>query len=108
MYISRVVVALLAAAGFAAVTPGVASAQDDVPWTVATAVNDFGTDRDNYSYTADAGERIDDGLVIANRGPAPLDLAVYGADAFTTDTGQLDLLAKGKPSTGVGAWVRPS
>jgi hypothetical protein len=108
MHITRVVVALLAAAGFAAVTPGVASAQDEVPWTVATAINDLGTDRDNYSYTADAGERIDDGLVIANHGPVPLDLAVYSADAFTTDSGQLDLLAKGKPSTGVGAWVRPS
>ncbi|WP_410597432.1 DUF916 domain-containing protein [Amycolatopsis sp. lyj-23] len=105
--IARAAVSLLVAAAVAGVTAGPAAAQDEAPWTVATAANDLGADRDNYSYTADAGERIDDGLVITNHDPGPLDLAVYGADAFTTDTGQLDLLAKGKPSTGVGAWVHP-
>lgn len=106
--ITRAVTAMLAAAGLAAVTPGRAAAQDDVPWMVATAANDLGAGRDNYSYTVDAGARVDDGLVIANHGAAPLDLAVYAADAFTTDAGQLDLLAKDKPSTGVGVWVHAS
>ncbi|RSD11748.1 WxL protein peptidoglycan domain-containing protein [Amycolatopsis eburnea] len=105
--LARAVVSLLAAAAFAAVTAGPAAAQAEAPWTVATAANDFGADRDNYSYTAEPGQRIDDGLVIANHGAAPLDLAVYAADAFTTGSGRLDLLAKDKPSTGVGAWVRP-
>ncbi len=103
--IIRTVVTLLAATTLAAVTPGLAAAQDDVPWTVATAANDLGTDRDDYSYTVDAGGRVDDGLVIANHGTAPLELAVYAADAFTTDAGQLDLFAKDQPSTGVGAWA---
>ncbi|MFB9690303.1 DUF916 domain-containing protein [Amycolatopsis plumensis] len=106
--IARAVVSLLAAAAFAGITAGPAAAQDEAPWTVATAANDLGTDRDNYSYTAAAGERIDDGLVITNHGTIPLELAVYGADAFTTGAGQLDLLAKGKPPTGVGAWVHPN
>jgi hypothetical protein len=106
--ITRAVATLLTAAAFAGVTAGPAAAQDEVPWTVATAANDLGADRDNYSYAADPGGRIDDGLVIANHGTAPLELAVYGADAFTTGTGQLDVLAKDKPSTGIGAWVHPS
>ncbi len=104
--ITRAVVTLLAAVlGFAVAAP--AEAQE-TPWTVSTAANDFGTGRDNYSYTAAPGDHIDDGLVIANHGTAALDLAVYAADAFTTSSGQLDLLAKDKPSTGVGAWVHPA
>ncbi|WP_410675248.1 DUF916 domain-containing protein [Amycolatopsis sp. cmx-4-68] len=106
--IARAVVSLLVAAAVAGVTAGPAAAQDEAPWTVATADGDLGADRDNYSYTAEAGERIDDGLVITNHGAGPLDLAVYGADAFTTETGQLDLLAGGKPSTGLGTWVHPA
>ncbi|MFB9688799.1 WxL protein peptidoglycan domain-containing protein [Amycolatopsis plumensis] len=106
--IARAVASLLAAAAFAGVTAGPVAAQDGVPWTVTTAANDFGADRENFSYTADAGEQITDGLTIANHGTSPLELAVYGADAFTTGTGQLDLLAKTKPSTDVGAWVHPS
>ncbi|MFJ7216000.1 WxL protein peptidoglycan domain-containing protein [Amycolatopsis sp. NPDC098790] len=105
--ITRAAVTLLAAAGLGLAVAPPAGAQDEAPWTVAAAANDFGADRDNYSYTADPGERIDDGLVIANHGTAPLDLAVYAADAFTTGSGQLDLLAEDKPSTGVGAWVHP-
>ncbi|WP_372671186.1 WxL protein peptidoglycan domain-containing protein [Amycolatopsis kentuckyensis] len=104
--ITRAVVTLLAASlGFAVAAP--AEAQE-TPWTVSTAANDFGAGRDNYSYTAAPGDRIDDGLVIANHGSVPLDLAVYAADAFTAESGQLDLLAHAKPSTGVGAWVHPA
>ncbi|EOD67186.1 WxL protein peptidoglycan domain-containing protein [Amycolatopsis vancoresmycina] len=106
--IARAVVSLLAATAFAGATAGPVAAQDAVPWTITTAANDFGADRENFTYTADAGEQITDGLTITNHGTSPLELAVYGADAFTTGTGQLDLLAKTKPSTGVGAWVHPS
>ncbi|GHF40967.1 hypothetical protein FHX82_004898 [Amycolatopsis bartoniae] len=97
--------ALLTLTGLASAP--VAAAQDAAPWTVATAANDFGAGRENYSYTVDAGGQVDDGLVVANPGTAPLDLAVYSADAFTTREGRLDLLTRDKPSTGVGAWVRP-
>ncbi|GAA4666364.1 MULTISPECIES: WxL protein peptidoglycan domain-containing protein [Amycolatopsis] len=99
------VVALLALAVSA---PLPASAQEDVPWTVSTAANDFGADRENYRYTVEPGDLLDDALVVANRGAQPLDLAVYSADGFTTKTGQLDLVTKDTPSTGVGAWVRPA
>jgi hypothetical protein len=96
---------LLAIAGLAGLGGAPAAAADEVPWTVATAANDFGSDRSNYSYTVDPGEQVEDGLVVVNHGTTPLDLAVYSADAFTTATGRLDLVAKDAKSTGVGTWV---
>ncbi|MGW5126208.1 WxL protein peptidoglycan domain-containing protein [Streptomyces sp. NPDC004069] len=77
----------------------------DVTWTVRTAPNSYGADRSSFSYAVNPGGRVEDAMVVANRGKAPLTLAVYAADGFTTDTGQLDLLTKDKKSVGVGAWV---
>ncbi|MTD57949.1 WxL protein peptidoglycan domain-containing protein [Amycolatopsis pithecellobii] len=102
-----VVLVLLAIAAFAG-TGTVAQAQEDVPWTVGTAANEFGADRDNYRYTVDPGSQLEDGLTVTNHGTTPLELTVYSADAFTTEQGRLDLVAKGAPSTGVGAWVHPA
>ncbi|HET6985610.1 MAG TPA: DUF916 domain-containing protein [Kribbella sp.] len=85
---------------------GTAGAADDVPWSVSTAANSFGSDRPNYSYTVNPGGQIEDGLVVANSGKAPLSLAVYAADGFTTDAGKLDLLTQDAKSSGVGSWVR--
>ncbi|MEU6427101.1 DUF916 domain-containing protein [Microbispora sp. NPDC046973] len=103
-----VVVALLAAFGLLGARTGPAAAADgEVSWTVATASNDFGSDRRNYAYTLDPGGRLEDGLVIANRGTTPLHLNVYAADAFTTEQGGLDLFGKDAKPAGVGAWVRP-
>ena len=42
------------------------------------------------------GGTVEDGLVVVNHGKEPLDLAVYAADGFTTDDGQLDLLDQGR------------
>ena len=100
------VVVLLAALGFVGLGAGpAAAADDDVSWTVRTASNDFGSDRQNYSYTLNPGGQLQDGLVVVNHGTTPLHLAVYAADGFTTDAGQLDLVTKDAKSTGVGAWV---
>jgi hypothetical protein len=95
--------AVLVAAGLSAVPAAAA----DAPWSVQPADNSFGPDRQNYSYTVAPGDKVDDGLAVVNRGTTPLDLAVYAADGFTTDTGQLDLRRQSEMSTGVGAWVRP-
>ena len=100
------VLALFAALGFLGGGAGPAAAADgDVPWTVQTASNDFGSGRQNYTYTVNPGGRLEDGLVVVNNGTTPLDLAVYAADGFTTKAGQLDLLTKEAKSTRVGAWV---
>lgn len=93
----------LATAGLCA---GPARAADgDVTWTVRTAANGYGDDRSSYSYTVNPGGEIKDAMVVANRSESPLELTVYAADGFTTDTGQLDLLTGDKKSLGVGAWA---
>ncbi|MEW9527459.1 DUF916 domain-containing protein [Microbispora sp. NPDC049125] len=92
--------------GFLGLGAGPAAAADgDVSWAVTTASNDFGSGRQNYSYTLDPGGQLKDGLVVANHGTTPLRLAVYAADAFTAKGGRLDLVAKDAKSTRVGAWV---
>ena len=72
-----------------------------------TAANDFGAHRPTTA-TPSIRAGLEDGLVVVNHGTAPLHLAVYAADAFTTDAGQLDFVGKDAKSTGVGAWVQPA
>ncbi|ONI72215.1 hypothetical protein BWI15_19310 [Kribbella sp. ALI-6-A] len=102
---------LLAAAVLAATSlyavPAAAAPADDAPWSVEPADNAFGPDRQNYTYTVAPGDTVDDGLLVVNRGTTPLELAVYAADGFTTDSGQLDLRRKDAKATSVGAWVHP-
>ncbi|WP_066952661.1 WxL protein peptidoglycan domain-containing protein [Streptomyces lushanensis] len=97
---------LLMAFAFAGLPAGAAlAAEGDVTWTVRTAANGYGDDRSSYSYGVNPGGQIKDAMVVANHGKSPLELAVYTADGYTTDTGQLDLLTKDKKSVGIGAWV---
>lgn len=100
---SALLVAAFAVIGFSA-TPALAEG-DDVTWTVRTASNTYGNDRSSFSYAVNPGGTAEDGLVVANKGDKPLTLAVYAADGLTTSTGQLDLLARDKKSTGVGVWI---
>jgi hypothetical protein len=99
------VVLLVALAGLGA---GPAAASDDLPWTVATAPNDFGADRPSFGYTVNPGGTVEDGVVVANHGSTPLVLAVDGADGFTTEAGNIKLLAKDAQSSGVRSWVHLS
>ncbi|WP_421732728.1 DUF916 domain-containing protein [Cellulomonas sp.] len=101
-----VLLAVLVAVGvLAAPSLPASAADDDVTWTVRTASNDFGRDRTSFAYGIDPGAEVEDALVVANHGATALDLAVYAADGYTTEAGQLDLLVQGAPSVGVGAWV---
>ncbi|GAA3809923.1 WxL protein peptidoglycan domain-containing protein [Cellulomonas soli] len=106
-----VVAALLALVASGAVglaTGGPAVADDDVTWAVRTASNAFGSDRTGYTYGVDPGASVDDALVVVNHGDAPLELAVYAADGYTTDSGQFDILTRDQESTAVGAWLQAS
>lgn len=98
--------ALLAAslAAGAGTAPALA-ADGDVTWTVRTAANSFGSDRSSYSYAVNPGGQSKDAMVVTNRGKTALNLGVYTADGFTTDTGQLDLGAKATKPRSIGAWV---
>ena len=90
------VLLLLTAMGVAASGARTAAAADSpVPWTVQTAANDFGAHRPDYGYTIDPGGRIEDGLVVVNRGTAPLHLAVYAADALHDRRGASSLCVPG-------------
>ncbi|MET7710682.1 DUF916 domain-containing protein [Micromonospora sp. NPDC005413] len=98
---------LLAAVAAAGVGAGPAlAAEGNVAWTVRTASNGYGEARSSYTYNANPGGAVEDAMVVANRGPAPLTLSVYAADGFTTDAGQLDLLTRDKKSVAIGAWVK--
>jgi hypothetical protein len=106
------VLALLVALAVSGLSAGPARAtapdragDGDVAWTVRTASNSYGADRSSFSYQVNPGGRVEDAMVVANRGTAPVDLAVYAADGFTSDKGQLDLLPKAKKSRGTGIWV---
>ncbi|MFE2844483.1 WxL protein peptidoglycan domain-containing protein [Streptomyces scopuliridis] len=104
--VRTVALPLLMAFAIAGLCAGPAQAADgDVTWTVRTAANGYGDDRSSYSYTVNPGGQVKDAMVVANRSKSPLELTVYAADGFTTGTGQLDLLTRGKKSVGIGAWA---
>jgi hypothetical protein len=95
----------------ALLAPGLASApahaaEGDADWAVRTAANDQGTDRTSYAYALDPGASVQDTLVVANHGAEALDLGVYAADGYTTESGQFDVVVGGAESTAVGAWVQ--
>lgn len=101
----------LAAPAAAATVPttttiSTASGDGAVSWGVRPAAGADGSARANFVYEVEPGDVVDDVLVVTNHGVDPLTLDVYAADAFTTPSGALDLLAPGTPSTGLGAWVR--
>lgn len=100
-----VLLTLVAAAALPAAAARASTADDDVTWTVRTASNDLGTDRTGFEYAVNPGSEVSDALVVTNRGTAALDLAVYAADGYTTESGQFDLLVPDRTSVGVGAWV---
>lgn len=107
----RVSAAVMLAAGLLAgtfvATPAVA-AESDMPWDVGTVDGSFGSGRPNYDYAVEPGDRVDDALMVVNNGATPIELALYAADAFTTDEGQLDLFTRDVAARGVGAWLRLS
>ena len=105
LLLRSIAASLIVASGLVLVPLSSAQA-DDVTWTVRTASNDLGDDRTSYTYTLDPGVTINDALVITNRGGEPLELGVYAADGFTTESGQFDLVVGGEESTNVGAWVQ--
>lgn len=90
----------------AGVVPAEAATTDGgVAWTVQTADNDNGTGRGNFTYDVTPGAVITDAMVVVNTGTVPLPLSVYAADAFTTPSGEIDVLIDGSPSVDAGTWV---
>lgn len=104
--LSAVFIAILVALGVLTAGPvAAATSSEDVTWGVRTATNDNGTERQNFSYTIDPGEKLSDALIVSNHATKPLELDVYAADGFTTSSGQLDLVTTDTKSTAVGVWT---
>ena len=99
------IVAIFAAAGLLAAASPAAADEGDVSWAVRTAANDQGADRQNFGYEIDPGASVADALVVTNHDVLPLDLALYGADGFTTEAGQLDVVTADTESVALGAWI---
>jgi hypothetical protein len=101
-----VVILLLATVGLGGLLARPAFAADDnLPWTVQTAADNFGADRQDYAYTINPGGQVEDGIVVVNHGTTPLHLALHAADGVTSRAGALDLVTTDATSSGVGAWV---
>ncbi|QLD11745.1 DUF916 domain-containing protein [Microbacterium oleivorans] len=95
----------LTAAAAEAGTRAASGATGTIGWTVETADNDNGVGRGNFTYDVEPGAVISDTMVVVNTGTQALPLAVYAADAFTTSSGDIDVLVDGTPSIGAGTWV---
>lgn len=70
-------------------------------------ITDIGEERSNFSYAVEPGSTIDDAVLVRNSGTSVLTLAVYGSDAFTDDSGALDI-ATTAGSEAIGTWITPS
>ncbi|MFF2850654.1 WxL protein peptidoglycan domain-containing protein [Streptomyces sp. NPDC058001] len=64
--------------------------------------------RSDFSYSATPGAAVRDHIAVLNHSTRPLTLSVYASDAFTTEDGGFDLLARGRKSKDAGTWVTPT
>ncbi|WP_298040255.1 DUF916 domain-containing protein [uncultured Microbacterium sp.] len=92
-------------------TPVAADAQQaadgQVAWSMIPVITDIGEERSNFSYALDPGESVEDAVLIRNSGSAPVDLAVHGSDAFTNESGSLEIATVASEG-GVSTWIAPS
>ena len=89
-------------------TVAAAAAPGDVAWTVQTVDGEGGAGRGSFAYDLDPGQSVSDAMRVVNTGTVALPLDVYAADAFTTATGEVDLVEGGAPSSDMGLWVSVS
>ncbi|MBD8080081.1 DUF916 domain-containing protein [Cellulosimicrobium arenosum] len=69
------------------------------------ATDDDDPDRANFAYAVEPGQSVQDAVVVTNDSTVPLHLGVYGTDAFTTTSGNLDLLPAGDEPVDLGSWL---
>src|SRR3954454_8024000 len=96
---------LLATVGVVGQSAGALAAEGEVTWKVRTASNDYGADRTSYAYTVAPGATVADQIVVSNESAEALELAVYAADGYTTESGQFDLVVGGEASENIGKWA---
>lgn len=89
-------------------SPSPASVADQVAWSMMPVITDVGEERSNFAYAVDPGATIDDAVLVRNSGTSALTLAVYGSDAFTDESGALDIATTEPGSGAIGTWITPS
>ena len=89
-----------------ATTAPAADAADNGQWSVFPVQPQGRQDRVAYFLDVSAGQTYRDGVTIKNRLTRPMFLEMRAADAFNSNAGGFAPREKGKPNTGVGAWIK--
>lgn len=97
---------VLAPSAYADESPAPApSPSNPVTWGTGPTDNEVGTGRPNFSYDAKPGGTLRDAIDVVNRSDRALELKIYASDAFTTESGVLDLLPADQEPVDVGTWI---
>lgn len=97
-----------AAAEAPAASPMQASGAGQVAWSMMPVITNIGEERSNFAYALEPGAVVEDAVLVRNSGATVLDLAVYGSDAFTDESGALDIATAETGSDAIGTWIAPS
>jgi hypothetical protein len=103
------VAAVLVIAGALGLPVGQAAVANDATaaWSVSPANTSGVADgRTRFELKADPGTSIQDHVVISNASTVERTFAVYGADAFNTESGGYDLKPAATAPVDVGTWAR--
>lgn len=84
------------------------SAAGQVAWSMMPVITDVGEERSNFAYDLEPGSTVEDAVLVRNSGAAALTLAVYGSDAFTDDSGAIDVATDQTGTDAIGSWITPS
>jgi Bacterial protein of unknown function (DUF916) len=90
----------------AAADPAGAPPRDPTTFAIQPATKDGPDQRARFDITAKPGASITDRILVTNLSAHPSTFNVYAADAFNTANGGFDVLAAGRESHDVGAWIR--
>lgn len=106
MKLPRLALAAVALLGALLLTPAAAQAAAAAPsWDLLAPNGAQGRVRESFSYTAEPGQVVSDSVQVVNTGSDPLTLELYAADAFTTDSGEIELRTREHEATGAGSWI---
>lgn len=108
--ITRIIIGTVAAAAAGltlASSPAVAEPVEEgrLTWGVVPVTGDGGHHRTRFDLEVDPGEQLIEQVAVINYSDDPLTLDLYARDAFTTQSGGLDLLAADQTSRDAGAWI---
>lgn len=81
------------------------AADDPTTWQVQPAGADGPDDRGAFVLAGEPGATLQDTVAVTNVSTHPITLRVLGSDAFTTSSGEFDLLPTATAPADVGSWI---